>query len=212
EGLVGLLCEFVLKLESLVEGPHARELREERTGLFERLRRVAAIGIRDGLGADRLRGFRRHRGRNRWGVTRSGRRALGRSGGKLRLLKRLFRNFRQRIERLQRNFGRLQPGIRCCRQNFRRFRRRARRLQRNFRRSYRSIRLRLGFLGRFAAPLVRLLAGTPGLAAAGSRDRSVLVRAHHYWIILSFSIQTPTSAMFALDSRLPFVAGAAAMW
>src|ERR1700751_1273727 len=47
--VIGLLGEFGLQLERLVEGPHAPELLEEGRGLVERAAGEVAIGIRDGL-------------------------------------------------------------------------------------------------------------------------------------------------------------------
>ena len=65
EAFVSLLREFGLKLKGLVERPHACELLEKGPSLIERLPGVVAIGVRDGLIADRD-GLRRcdrdHRG------------------------------------------------------------------------------------------------------------------------------------------------------
>src|SRR6266852_3120007 len=53
KGLISLLCEFGLNLDRLVERPHARELLDKRRGLLKRFPGVIAVGIRDGLNADR---------------------------------------------------------------------------------------------------------------------------------------------------------------
>src|SRR5665213_410464 len=51
EGLVGGLGEFSLHFERLVQRLHARQLLDERLGVFERLLAVVAIGAGDGLKA-----------------------------------------------------------------------------------------------------------------------------------------------------------------
>src|SRR6266566_8341763 len=53
KGLISLLGEFGLNLDRLVERPHACELLDKRRGLLERFPGVIAVGIRDGLNADR---------------------------------------------------------------------------------------------------------------------------------------------------------------